>query len=246
MLTSRILESNKGASIVLESANLTYSGANSPAIADCSLVVKPGELVFLTGSSGSGKTSLLKLCRGDLRVTSGNITILGKNLQNIKKRHMAGLRRSTMAIFQDYQVLTSKNIYDNVAYLLEVTGHHPAVVRTRVIEALKLVGLHNKMADFPHQLSGGEQQRVAIARAFVVRPHILLADEPTGNLDPVNSDRVFNLLKTISNTGCSVLVATHDIENISKFTDRVVHMDHGVILSDSRSRLAACSMYAHV
>ena len=206
--------------------------AGQYALRDCSLTIQRGEFVFLVGPSGSGKTSLLRLMLREERPDAGHIFVAGKDLGAMPDWKVPFFRRNIGAIFQDYRLLPNKSAYENVAFALEVTGKPKRVVASQVPQMLELVGLADKAQRLPSELSGGEQQRVAIARAFINKPLILLADEPTGNLDPDTTWGVMRLLERINRTGTTVLMATHDVGIVDSMRRRVIELDHGVITRD--------------
>lgn len=202
------------------------------ALEHVTLNIDPGEFVFLVGSSGSGKSTIVKLLLKEIEPSAGTIHVNGKRLSAIPRRHVPRLRRSMGCVFQDFKLLPNKTAAENVAYAMEVTGQRRRTIRTKVPQMMELVGLGNKMNKYPDQLSGGEQQRVSIARAFVSQPPILIADEPTGNLDPDTSVGIMQLLHRINRIGTTVLVATHDKEMVDVMRKRVVALDNGRIIRD--------------
>lgn len=202
------------------------------ALEHVTLNIDPGEFVFLVGSSGSGKSTIVKLLLKEIEPSAGTIHVNGKRLSAIQRRHVPRLRRSMGCVFQDFKLLPNKTAAENVAYAMEVTGQRRRTIRTKVPQMMELVGLGNKMNKYPDQLSGGEQQRVSIARAFVSQPPILIADEPTGNLDPDTSVGIMQLLHRINRIGTTVLVATHDKEMVDVMRKRVVALDNGRIIRD--------------
>ena len=207
-------------------------GKGLPAVNHANLHINKGEFVFVVGSSGSGKSTLIKLLLRELDATSGNIVVNGERLKGMKHRKVAKYRRKLGVVFQDFRLLKDRNVYENVAFAQRVIGKPTRVIRRRVPEVLQEVGLAGKYKSFPDELSGGEQQRVAIARALVNRPDILLADEPTGNLDPATSMEIMELLERINGRGTTVLVVTHNKEIVNSMKKRVVTMHEGVIVSD--------------
>ena len=204
------------------------------ALKNINLAIKKGEFVFLVGPSGSGKTTFIKLLIKEISVTTGNIFIAGRNICNLKVSRIPQLRRNIGYVFQDFKLLPNKTVFENIAFALEVIGKPGYVIKVQVPQVLKLVGLFSKMNSFPHQLSGGEQQRVSIARAFVNRPPILLADEPTGNIDPVTSDGIMKLLSRINLIGTTVAMATHDRSIVNSMRRRVVELEEGEIIRDQK------------
>ncbi len=194
--------------------------------------VARGEFVFLVGSTGSGKSTLMRLLIKELEPTDGTIRVAGHDLQSIARKRVPYFRRNVGVVFQDFKLLPSRTVYDNVAYALKVTGGNRREIRAKVPDILRLTGLSTKLHNLPHQLSGGEQQRVSIARAFVNHPPLLLADEPTGNLDPETSIDIMRLLYRINRTGTTVLVATHDQTMVDKMRRRVLELSRGRIVRD--------------
>ena len=207
-------------------------GKGLPAVNHVSLHVDKGEFVFIVGSSGSGKSTLIKLLIKELDSTGGQITVSGERLEGMRHRRVAKYRRKLGVVFQDFRLLKDRNVYENVAFAQRVVGRPTRVIRKRVPEVLQEVGLAEKYLSFPDELSGGEQQRVALARALVNRPDILLADEPTGNLDPTTSIEIMQLLKQINERGTTVLVVTHNKEIVNSMGKRVITMHEGSIVSD--------------
>lgn len=199
-----------------------------------SLHVDEGEFVFIVGNSGSGKSTLIKLLLKELDPTAGTITVNGYALNKLRRGKVAKYRRGIGVVFQDFRLLKDRNVYENVAFAQRVIEKPTRVIKKRVPEVLTLVGLAEKYKSRPDQLSGGEQQRVALARALVNRPNILLADEPTGNLDPKNSFEIMKLLEEINERGTTVLVVTHNREIVNAFKKRVITMKKGVIISDEQ------------
>ena len=217
--------------ITLENVSKSYA-KGQPALNDVSLHIDKGEFVFIVGNSGSGKSTLIKLLLKELEPTSGTIIVNDQNLGKMKRRKVPKYRRGVCVVFQDFRLLKDRNVYENVAFAQRVIERPNRVIKKRVPEILTLVGLAEKYKSFPRELSGGEQQRVALARALVNRPNILLADEPTGNLDPKNSLEIMKLLEEINERGTTVLVVTHNREIVNSFRKRVITMRKGVIVSD--------------
>ena len=197
-----------------------------------SLKIDDGEFVFLVGPSGSGKSTIIKLLTAELEPTAGSVLVNGFVLEKIRPRAIPYLRRTLGVIFQDFRLIENKTVYDNVAFAMRVIGAGESAIKKRVPYVLDLVGLENKGRRLPHELSGGEQQRVAIARALVNNPSIIIADEPTGNLDPSRSLEIMMLLEQINALGTTVMVVTHEKELVNRFTKRVVAIDEGKIISD--------------
>ena len=197
-----------------------------------SMKIDDGEFVFLVGPSGSGKSTIIKLLTAELAPTSGSVLVNGFVLEKIRPRAIPYLRRTLGVIFQDFRLIENKTVYDNVAFAMRVIGAAESEIKKRVPYVLDLVGLENKGRRLPHELSGGEQQRVAIARALVNNPSVIIADEPTGNLDPSRSLEIMMLLEQINALGTTVMVVTHEKELVNRFTKRVVAIDEGRIISD--------------
>jgi cell division transport system ATP-binding protein len=218
--------------IRLENVTKVYPSQDRPALREVSLDVAKGEFVFLVGASGSGKSTLLRLILKEERPTQGAIHVLGKDLSRLSNWKVPALRRQIGTVFQDFRLLPNKTVRENVAFALEVLGKSRGLTRKVVPEVLELVGLADKADRMPDELSGGEQQRVAIARAFVNRPLILIADEPTGNLDPNTSVGIMKLLDRINRTGTTVLMATHDQAIVDQMRKRVVELDLGRMVRD--------------
>jgi len=217
--------------IRLEHVSKSYS-AEVTAVRDASFDIAKAEFVFLVGASGSGKSTLLRLMNRQESPEKGAVWVAGRNINEMSDSKVPYLRRNIGNIFQDYKLLSNKTVFENVAFALEVIGKPRHVIRQQVPAVLELVGLGGKHERFPHQLSGGEQQRVSIARAFVNRPLILLADEPTGNLDPQTGEGIMRLLDRINKTGTTVVMATHDQRIVNMMRKRVIQLDRGVIVRD--------------
>jgi len=221
--------------IRLEKVTKTYRGARVSALDEVHLQIDRGEFVFLVGSSGSGKSSLLSLMLREEQPDSGELFVLGYNLLTLPQRRVALYRQKLGVVFQDFRLLPNKTVYQNIAFALQVIGKSRAFIETSVPDVLRLVGLEEKASNFPAALSGGEQQRVAIARALVNRPQVLLADEPTGNLDPSNSKEIMSLLSRINHSGTTVVMATHDRGIVDHMQRRVVELREGRIVRDAKS-----------
>lgn len=217
--------------IRLENVTKTYA-ADVVALKDASFDVAKGEFVFLVGPSGSGKSTLLRMLNRQERPERGAVWVAGRNIVDLPGGRIPMLRRNIGNIFQDYKLLLEKNVFENVAFAQEVIGRPKHVIRQQVPAVLDLVGLAGKEGRMPNQLSGGEQQRVSIARAFVNRPLILLADEPTGNLDPATGEGIMRLLDRINKTGTTVVMATHDQRIVNTMRKRVIQLDRGIIVRD--------------
>ena len=196
------------------------------------LQIEDGEFVFLVGPSGSGKSTIIKLITGELKPTSGTVHVNGYSLERIRKREIPYLRRTVGVVFQDFRLIETKTVYENVAFAMRVIGAQEQEIRTRVPYVLELVGLETKSRRHPNELSGGEQQRLAIARALVNNPSTIIADEPTGNLDPARSLEIMSLLQEINSLGTTILVVTHEKDLVERFSKRVVVLNEGLIVSD--------------
>ena len=218
--------------IKLEHVSKSYT-AGIAALNDVSLDIEEGEFVFIVGDSGSGKSTLIKLLLKELEPTEGTITINNKKLNKIKRRQIPKFRRNIGVVFQDFRLLKDRNIYDNVAFAQKVIGESNRSIKKNVPSMLSMVGLAAKYRSYPRQLSGGEQQRVAIARALINEPKILLADEPTGNLDNHNAWEIMKLLEEINSRGTTVVVVTHNLEIVKAMNKRVITMKKGVVVEDS-------------
>lgn len=219
--------------ITLEHVSKAYS-AGVPALNDVNLEIEEGEFVFIVGDSGSGKSTLIKLLLKELDPTEGTIIINGKYLNRINRRQIPKFRRNIGVVFQDFRLLKDRNVYDNIAFAQKVIGEPSSRIRKRVPLMLSMVGLAPKYRSYPKQLSGGEQQRVAIARALINEPKILLADEPTGNLDNNNAWEIMKLLEEINSKGTTVVVVTHNLEIVKVMKKRVITVKKGAIVSDSK------------
>ncbi len=217
--------------IRFENVSKTYKNG-TPALRNVTLDIEKGEFIFLVGASGSGKTTFLRLLLREETPDAGRILEAGRDIGELPKWRVPYLRRNIGCVFQDFRLLPNKSVFENVAFALEVIGRPRSTVESQVPQILELVGLADKSKNLPHELSGGEQQRVAVARAFVNRPLILLADEPTGNLDPANSESIMALLERINRTGTTVVMATHDKALVDRMRRRVVELDRGEIVRD--------------
>ena len=220
--------------IKLEHVSKSYS-AGIPALNDVSLNIEEGEFVFVVGDSGSGKSTLIKLLLKELEPTEGTITINGRKLNKIRRRQIPKFRRNIGVVFQDFRLLKDRNIYDNVAFAQKVIGESNRSIKKNVPKLLSMVGLAAKYRSYPRQLSGGEQQRVAIARALINKPKILLADEPTGNLDANNAWEIMKLMEEINEQGTTEVVVTHNLEIVKAMNKRVITMQKGVVVDDTAS-----------
>jgi cell division transport system ATP-binding protein len=218
--------------ISLDNVTKIYAVGTRPALDTVSVEIDKGEFVFLIGPSGSGKSTVLRLLLREEKPTTGLVYVDGRNLSRLPGRKVPELRRKIGCVFQDFRLLPKKTVYDNVAFALEVINKSQRAIKRTVPEVLDLVGLDGKAYRHPHELSGGEQQRVAIARGFVNRPLVLLADEPTGNLDPDTSQGIMRLLERINRTGTTVLMATHDNNIVDAMRRRVIELDFGKVVRD--------------
>ncbi len=227
---------SKMALVELKDVGKVY-GKRWVALADITFSVDEGEFVFLVGPSGAGKTTLLKLLLAQEKPDSGQIRVAGFDLTKIKKEEIPLLRRKIGAIFQDFKLLPDMTAWENVAFALRVCGYPRKLIKSRTDELLALVGLLHKAKSYPNELSGGEQQRVAIARALVHSPVLLLADEPTGNLDPHSTDEIIQLLLDINRQGTAIIMATHDMEIVERFGFRVLELNDGYLVGDRRGRM---------
>ena len=206
--------------------------AGNEALRGVSLQVEDGEFAFLVGPSGSGKSTIIKLITGEIKPTSGTVHVNGYSLERIRKREIPYLRRTIGVVFQDFRLIENKTVYENVAFAMRAIGAREKEIRARVPYILELVGLENKSRRHPNELSGGEQQRLAIARALVNNPSTIIADEPTGNLDPAMSLEIMCLLQEINNLGTTMLVVTHAKDLVEQFANRVIAIDEGQIVHD--------------
>ncbi len=218
--------------IHLSNVTKSYKTSTRPALKDVTVSIEKGEFAFVIGPSGSGKTTFMRLLLREERPTSGSIQVAGKDLGKMRSSKVAGHRRRLGCVFQDFRLLNNKTVSENVGFAMEVTGRSKNVIRRVVPEVLELVGLEGKANRMPRELSGGEQQRVAIARAFANRPLLLLADEPTGNLDPDTSTEIMLLLERINRTGTTVLMSTHDSSIVDSMRRRVIELQLGELIRD--------------
>ncbi len=209
-----------------------YEETTTQALKDINLKIEDGEFVFIIGDSGAGKSTLIRLLLGEERPTEGTITVDGIDVGKIPNRRLPRYRRHFGVIFQDFRLLKDYNVYENIAYAQRIISASPRAMKRRIPKLLAMIGLEDKAKSYPGQLSGGEQQRVAIARAVINGPFYLLADEPTGNLDPANSEEVMKLLQRFNSTGTTVIVVTHDAPMVDRFRKRVIAMRDGCIVSD--------------
>jgi len=218
--------------VLMQNVRKVYDSSNTLALDNVSLTIDDGEFVFLVGPSGSGKTTLMKLITGELRPTTGTVIINDFDMSTIKRRKLPKMRRTLGVVFQDYRLIENMSVYDNVAFAMRVVGAPNKEIKKRVPYILELVGLEGREKRMPNELSGGEQQRVAIARALVNSPRMIVADEPTGNLDPVRSLELMLLLEKINEMGTTVLVVTHEKELVNALNKRVITIDSGNMVSD--------------
>ncbi|MDP3995580.1 MAG: cell division ATP-binding protein FtsE [bacterium] len=219
--------------IEFKNVSKIYTGQQT-ALKNVSFNIEPGEFVSIVGQSGTGKTTLVKLILAEMRPSKGRIVIGGWDITNIKQREIPTLRRQIGVVFQDFKLLPRKTLFENVAFALEVSGETWEKINEIVPQVLRIVGLESKMGRFPNQISGGEQQRVVVARSLAHRPKILVADEPTGNLDSINSRDIIELLKKINDFGTTVILVTHNREIVNDLSKRVITMEDGVIISDKQ------------
>ena len=220
--------------IYFDKVTKVYLDGTPPAVADIVLNIEPGEFVSIVGHSGAGKTTLLKMLFAEVMPTEGSVYFGSQQINRLTSKDLLKLRRNIGTIFQDFRLLPTKNVYENIAFALEVAGKSDEDIQADVPHVLELVGLADKIWSFPHELSGGEQQRVAIARAIVNQPDVLIADEPTGNLDPINTHDVVEILKKINDLGTTVLLTTHNKSVVDSAGRRVVTMDQGRIIRDDK------------
>lgn len=218
--------------VQMNDVRMVYQSSGTVALDGVDLTINEGEFVFLVGPSGSGKTTIMKLITGEIRANDGQIIVNDFDMRRIKRRKLPKVRRTLGVIFQDYRLIENMNVYDNVAFAMRVVGASNKEIKKRVPYVLELVGLENKGRRLPNELSGGEQQRVAIARALINNPTMIIADEPTGNLDPARSFEIMLLLEQINTLGTTVMVVTHEKGLVDRFTKRVVAIDEGKVISD--------------
>ncbi|MCD8116334.1 MAG: cell division ATP-binding protein FtsE [Oscillospiraceae bacterium] len=215
-----------------DEVSMVYPGGDTKAIDDMSFTIHDGEFVFLVGPSGSGKTSVIKLITGEVSACGGDLNVNGFDLRHIRRNKLPALRRTIGVIFQDFRLIEDKTVFENVAFAMHVVGASNRDIRRRVPYVLDLVGLAGREKRYPREISGGEQQRVAVARAIVNSPKLLIADEPTGNLDPARSLELMLLMDRINEMGTTVLVVTHEKELVNSFSKRVVAIEEGRVISD--------------
>ena len=218
--------------VQMNDVRMVYQSSGTVALDGVDLTINEGEFVFLVGPSGSGKTTIMKLITGEIRANDGQIIVNDFDMRRIKRRKLPKIRRTLGVIFQDYRLIENMNVYDNVAFAMRVVGASNKEIKKRVPYVLELVGLEGREKRMPNELSGGEQQRVAIARALVNNPRMIVADEPTGNLDPVRSLELMLLFEKINEMGTTILVVTHEKELVNAFAKRVITIDNGHVISD--------------
>ena len=218
--------------VQMNDVRMVYPSSGTVALDGVDLTINEGEFVFLVGPSGSGKTTIMKLITGEIRANDGQIIVNDFDMRRIKRRKLPKMRRTLGVIFQDYRLIENMNVYDNVAFAMRVVGASNKEIKKRVPYVLELVGLEGREKRMPNELSGGEQQRVAIARALVNNPRMIVADEPTGNLDPVRSLELMLLFEKINEMGTTILVVTHEKELVNAFSKRVITIDNGHVISD--------------
>ena len=218
--------------VQMNNVTKVYESSNTVALDNVDLTINEGEFVFLVGPSGSGKTTLMKLITGEVFASSGQVIVNDFDMTNIRRSKLPKVRRSLGVIFQDFRLIDNMTVYDNVAFVMRVVGASPKDIKKRVPYVLELVGLEGREKRMPHELSGGEQQRVAIARALANNPRMIVADEPTGNLDPVRSLELMLLFEKINEMGTTILVVTHEKELVNAFAKRVITIDGGHVISD--------------
>ncbi len=235
--------------IQLTDAHKEYENGTK-ALRGVSLTIEDGEFVFLVGPSGSGKSTLIKLITGEVTTTEGEVEVNGYDMNTIEHKDVPAMRRTLGVVFQDFRLIDKKTIYENLTFAMRVVGARPSTIRRRILYVLGLIGLGDKANQYPNQLSGGEQQRVAIARALINEPEVIIADEPTGNLDPKRSLEIMKLLEEINRLGKTVLVVTHERDLVNRFDKRVVAIEDGKIISDGsggydNNRRRAGGYYRH-
>lgn len=220
--------------IILDNVTKTYKGSNTHALDHVNIHIYPGEFVFIVGDSGAGKSTLFKLLMKELQPTKGEIFINGKCVTRLRRRKIPMLRRDIGVVFQDFRLLNDRDVYENIAFAQRVISVPPAQIKKNVAEVLTLTGISEKYRSLPNQLSGGEKQRVALARALVNKPKILLADEPTGNLDPGNTKIIMDILTEVNKRGTTVVVVTHNHEVVRQMKKRVINLKNGMVVNDIR------------
>ena len=223
--------------VQMNNVTMVYDNSDVAALDNFSLTINEGEFAFLVGPSGSGKTTIIKLLTGEIMASEGEVIVNGFNMNKLKRRKMPQMRRTLGVIFQDFRLIDKMTVYDNVAFAMRVVGATNKAIKDRVPRVLELVGLEGREKRLPAELSGGEQQRVAIARALVNNPTMIIADEPTGNLDPVRSLELMLLLEKINEMGTTILVVTHEKELVNAFSKRVIAIDGGHLISDGMDEI---------
>lgn len=226
--------------VQMNNVTMVYDNSDVAALDDFSLTINEGEFAFLVGPSGSGKTTIIKLLTGEIMASEGQVIVNGFDMNKLKRRKMPQMRRTLGVIFQDFRLIDKMTVYDNVAFAMRVVGAANKEIKDRVPRVLELVGLEGREKRLPAELSGGEQQRVAIARALVNNPTMIIADEPTGNLDPVRSLELMLLLEKINEMGTTILVVTHEKELVNAFSKRVITIDGGHMISDGMDGYYGC------
>ena len=218
--------------VQMNNVTMVYDNSDVAALDNFSLTINEGEFAFLVGPSGSGKTTIIKLLTGEIMASEGEVIVNGFNMNKLKRRKMPQMRRTLGVIFQDFRLIEKKTVYENLSFAMRAVGASPREIKKRIPYVLELVGLEEKTDRYPNEISGGEQQRVAIARALVNNPTMIIADEPTGNLDPVRSLELMLLLEKINEMGTTILVVTHEKELVNAFSKRVIAIDGGHLISD--------------
>ena len=218
--------------VQMNNVTMVYDNSDVAALDNFSLTINEGEFAFLVGPSGSGKTTIIKLLTGEIMASEGEVIVNGFNMNKLKRRKMPQMRRTLGVIFQDFRLIEKKTVYENLSFAMRAVGSSPREIKKRIPYVLELVGLEEKTDRYPNELSGGEQQRVAIARALINNPSTIIADEPTGNLDPARSLEIMRLLERINQLGTTMVVVTHEKDLVNQFKKRVVTLEQGVITSD--------------
>ena len=218
--------------VQMNNVTMVYDNSDVAALDNFSLTINEGEFAFLVGPSGSGKTTIIKLLTGEIMASEGEVIVNGFNMNKLKRRKMPQMRRTLGVIFQDFRLIEKKTVYENLSFAMRAVGSSPREIKKRIPYVLELVGLEEKTDRYPNELSGGEQQRVAIARALINNPSTIIADEPTGNLDPARSLEIMRLLERINQLGTTMLVVTHEKDLVNQFKKRVVTLEQGIITSD--------------
>ncbi len=238
LFSERVAADTEIPAIMLSDVSKDYSSKNNGetnSLKNVNITIKRGEFVFVIGDSGAGKSTLLRLLMKEINVTKGRIFVNGKNLKRLRHSQVAKHRRNIGMVFQDFRLLKDRTVYENVAFAMQIVEKSPSLISATVPRMLEMVGLTDKEKAYPKELSGGEQQRVAIARALVNEPVILLADEPTGNLDPRNSKEIMSLLEEVNRKGTTVVIVTHNIEIVRAMNKRVIELKDGIVVSDEKN-----------